>query len=436
MRREGLVFLVLLLSVPLAVAQHWDIEQVDSAGWGRDVRMRWHPDGRLFLCYTDTSGRIRLASRDSVWSYDSVTGTSGYYGVGFSISTQGQVGVSWLNPDYPWQVILASRSGSSWDYDSTGLMVTGPGPALLAYDTAGNPTVVYTCEDRAYCGVVRARAIDSLWGADTILEAVGSGSASTFYCYEYLISSRDSASLLCVFADAYSGPGLARPWFIQMLCVVVESADTWVSTPKAFGANTFLGAEAMALDLLGAPQACWRDTLPMFRYEGTALDTQAYFSSVIIDGLNRPCVAYTSPELIFTYRSGSQWRPSVVSLATNSASFVSLAIGDDGEPLIAFSTEDGLWLAHGVDIVGQSEESQEPIAHSVRLTALVIRNVLDLPVSTRTSSTALFDMTGRQVADLRPGANDVSGLSPGVYFVREAQAQAQAQAVRKVIITR
>ncbi|HTW90513.1 MAG TPA: hypothetical protein VMH22_02255 [bacterium] len=48
----------------------------------------------------------------------------------------------------------------------------------------------------------------------------------------------------------------------------------------------------------------------------------------------------------------------------------------------------------------------------------------------------LLDATGRMVMELHPGVNDVSRLSPGVYFVREAQAQAQAQAVRKVIITR
>jgi len=50
----------------------------------------------------------------------------------------------------------------------------------------------------------------------------------------------------------------------------------------------------------------------------------------------------------------------------------------------------------------------------------------------------LLDAAGRKVAELHAGANDVSGLSPGVYFAREARAhaQAQAQAVRKVIITR
>jgi hypothetical protein len=36
--------------------------------------------------------------------------------------------------------------------------------------------------------------------------------------------------------------------------------------------------------------------------------------------------------------------------------------------------------------------------------------------------------------ELRSGANDVRALAPGVYFVREAQAQAQV--VRKVVVTR
>jgi hypothetical protein len=47
----------------------------------------------------------------------------------------------------------------------------------------------------------------------------------------------------------------------------------------------------------------------------------------------------------------------------------------------------------------------------------------------------LMDATGRKVLDLKAGANDVRGLAPGVYFVRE-QVQSQASSVRKVIVTR
>jgi hypothetical protein len=275
---------------------------------------------------------------------------------------------------------------------------------------------------------VRARHVDSLWNTDTIL--AGGGWSATFYCYEYLISPCDSASLLYVFADAFPGPGLARPWFYQDLYVARDSLGTWVTTPKAYAWYDVLGAEAMALDTLGAPQACWRDTLPMFRYEGTALDTQAYASSVIMDALNRPCVAYTSPVLMFACRLGNEWRSSTVSYATNSASSVSVALGYDGEPLIAYSTVDGLWLAHGVNVMGQSEEQQEPTVNCSRRTATITRSVLRLPVSPFAIRASPFDMAGRRVLGLRPGANDVSGLSPGVYFVREVQA------VQKVVIAR
>ncbi len=51
----------------------------------------------------------------------------------------------------------------------------------------------------------------------------------------------------------------------------------------------------------------------------------------------------------------------------------------------------------------------------------------------------LLDISGRKVMVLRPGANDVSALAPGVYFIREAQLQATSrkpQATRKVVIAR
>ena len=83
------------------------------------------------------------------------------------------------------------------------------------------------------------------------------------------------------------------------------------------------------------------------------------------------------------------------------------------------------WVSMAV-AEGQSTAGSRP-------RATVVRGVLFLPVSLFTLHSSLFDMTGRQVMALTPGANDVSRLSPGIYFVREAQAQAQA--VRKVVIT-
>ena len=66
----------------------------------------------------------------------------------------------------------------------------------------------------------------------------------------------------------------------------------------------------------------------------------------------------------------------------------------------------------------------------------VVRNTLFLPEARgrKPQAACLMDISGRKVLDLGPGANDVRTLAPGVYFVREAQAQAQA--VRKVVIAR
>jgi hypothetical protein len=49
----------------------------------------------------------------------------------------------------------------------------------------------------------------------------------------------------------------------------------------------------------------------------------------------------------------------------------------------------------------------------------------------------LLDIGGKRVAELRPGANDVSGLSPGIYFVRQASGvERDASGVTKVVVTR
>jgi DNA-binding beta-propeller fold protein YncE len=88
-----------------------------------------------------------------------------------------------------------------------------------------------------------------------------------------------------------------------------------------------------------------------------------------------------------------------------------------------------------------SQAGQEEAAGSeVRRTKLptIVRGVLflngDCPRTGTVPKTVLLDITGSKVLDLKSGANDVRALSPGVYFVREAQAQAQA--IRRVVVTR
>ena len=88
------------------------------------------------------------------------------------------------------------------------------------------------------------------------------------------------------------------------------------------------------------------------------------------------------------------------------------------------------------DTFGVGLEESQPQAPSHKLQASVVRRVLFLPGAGKPQAASLLDISGRKVMDLKRGANDVRALAPGVYFVRAARAQAQVQAIRKVIITR
>ncbi len=91
-----------------------------------------------------------------------------------------------------------------------------------------------------------------------------------------------------------------------------------------------------------------------------------------------------------------------------------------------------------VEFLGEGvEETPNAVVRASEFGSTVVRGTLRLPPASgveRRASCVLLDVTGRKVRDLHPGVNDVRALAPGVYFVREAQAQAQA--VRKVVIAR
>jgi len=77
---------------------------------------------------------------------------------------------------------------------------------------------------------------------------------------------------------------------------------------------------------------------------------------------------------------------------------------------------------------------EEMANEEVRMTnggATIVRGVLNLQPAryNRQSEICLLDAAGRKVLDLKPGANDVRQLAPGVYFVRMA-----AGVQKKVII--
>lgn len=88
------------------------------------------------------------------------------------------------------------------------------------------------------------------------------------------------------------------------------------------------------------------------------------------------------------------------------------------------------------DTIMVSIAEQQPKPESQLIIPTVVRSVLKLkPVSSLRSSVFLLDITGRKVLDLKPGANDIRHLAPGVYFVRQTtKIMNERLIIRKVLI--
>jgi len=84
------------------------------------------------------------------------------------------------------------------------------------------------------------------------------------------------------------------------------------------------------------------------------------------------------------------------------------------------------------------EEGSKSQAPGLKPTATIVHGVLNLQsaIYNRQSEVALLDVSGRKVLDLEPGANDVSQLTPGVYFVKAVGEGSSTAYVHKVAVLR
>jgi hypothetical protein len=85
------------------------------------------------------------------------------------------------------------------------------------------------------------------------------------------------------------------------------------------------------------------------------------------------------------------------------------------------------------------EETPNAEVRTTKSLPTVVRGVLWLPPASSLklqAASCLLDISGSRVRDVRPGANDVSRLSPGVYFVRAVSGKPSAVSCHKVVIQR
>jgi uncharacterized delta-60 repeat protein len=83
------------------------------------------------------------------------------------------------------------------------------------------------------------------------------------------------------------------------------------------------------------------------------------------------------------------------------------------------------YLASGI------EEGTCPTAARPAIAARFVRNVLSQPATA--AGTTLLDATGSRVMELSPGTNDISSLSPGIYFARSKDDGPRSSITRIVV---
>jgi hypothetical protein len=159
--------------------------------------------------------------------------------------------------------------------------------------------------------------------------------------------------------------------------------------------------------------------------DDTALGYDIYYASSSDHG-----VSWSDIEPVYIDSARSNWYPDIGADSAGHAYIVwykpSVQSGK-----VWFSTNAPLGIAEETS----NAELRTPIG-----SPSVVRGVLFLlgATSPKPQAASLMDIGGRTVLELRPGANDVSRLSPGVYFFREEPQAAgrKPRAVRKIVIAK
>jgi len=413
---------LLLLSVLafVVVGQHWEIEQVDSAGWGGGVKMGFLDDGRLILGYAHGGrGDFRLAYRDSGWTTEDIPAhLDDVEAISFAVGDSDRMGFGCSR----WDTIhYMVKSDSGWGhFPITGSGFEAPGEFgrfPSAFDSTNRPVALV----RGWSSSV---AILSL-AQDTweLIDSYGISPTSATYPVQMDRYGEDELwGLVVIFVNAI---GLRQTWLKRF----AWDGYDWNAVTVAGGDFAHMNAPSAALDLAGGIHACcWCDGVRWpdgFGYDAVLLDgSYVARSAVAFDHHGRPLVAYLRDgTLMFCYRRSGRWYYFTVDSEVGS---VDVKQGPDGQPWIAYCSSRGLFLARGVDITGVEEKPEVGSQNAEPRMPTVMQASELARVESR-----VFDMTGREVVDRR------LYLAPGIYFVRMASGvKCPALRVAKVVVAR
>jgi len=224
---------------------------------------------------------------------------------------------------------------------------------------------------------------------------------------------------------------------------------------------------------------------------GTVLDPRGIAIAVSTEGESSPAVCFNGTDLLVAWREGPDPRDIFGARVSPQGSVFDVGPivrqeGDQNYPALARGAGDQMLLVYegwAGTVNGKTydtlrawgkmnprvaveETPHRPTVASLANAATVVRGMLFVGVENRGQSLGapasdsardsprfprpvLLDIAGRKVLDLKPGANDISGLAPGVYFIEEKSVfssqhsgrravggERSAVSVRKVIVTR
>ncbi len=167
----------------------------------------------------------------------------------------------------------------------------------------------------------------------------------------------------------------------------------------------------------------------------TNADAGAGFRSVRFLSDNGDTVAAGGDSgAVLSTDGGANWYSINAGLEGNRVSCLEFAYRG-GDVLIAGTRGASCWMT---DVTLGVEERMKDEGGRMRPGPTIVRGVLFVEArgEKREARSELLDISGRKVLDLRPGANDVSCISTGVYFVRAVSRELSAAGCSKVVIQR
>jgi hypothetical protein len=419
--RRILTFLV--LAAVSALAQQWDFEVVDGGSLWNYVAIDRMSDGTLWLAYVSADSQIRLAHRDSLWVYKDLDTAlvrpdpQSWPPFSFDIGPGDVIGVVGLGR-------LVERRFTVWLPEELPMPMRD---CAFSYDLGGRPSLTF--KDSLWRGCLGVKT-DSGWDTSLVL------TPSEYTCWFFLSRPSWGRNGNCAFMedDVWQMPGIDG-YDVGLLTRV---SGVWTSDLLIGGLDGGGRGFAALADNDDSIHTFWSASDPYGTNElvcdGVWLDSFTSIGAACLDTAGRVQCAWTRDgRLRFTVIGRPMWDVG----DAGGLEWCEITTDTLSQPVIAYWRNGSIVVAHGVDIVGQAEEQQEPTANGLRPTASVVRNVLFLPTASghKLQAASLLDAGGRRIMELAPGANDVSQLAPGVYFVTADGARCTVHA-RKVVIAR